>query len=193
MSPELHAAADAFVYDVAMVLHVTDLLGEPGLALRNEGTAWSLRQTVGHLAANYEKYAAAFERRLAGERAIPPRDPSRSNEAIAEAERDTPSAELAGRLLEARRRILAALAAFSPGQETSPLSDGSRSLLEVAGIWSRHGAEHAVDFLEAAPHLAGDRLVLNWVFHPMPGESPDLDRRRQALLARLGASQQKGS
>jgi hypothetical protein len=193
MSPELHAAADAFVYDVAMVLHVTDLLGEPGLALRNEGTGWTMRQTVGHLAANYEKYAAAFERRIAGERAIPPPDPSRSNEAIAEAERDTPTAELAGRLLDARRRILAALAAFSPGQESSALSEGSRSLVQVTTIWSRHGADHAVDFLEAAPQLAEERLVLNWVFHPAPGEPPDLDRRRQALLARLGAAEQKGS
>ena len=71
VSAGLRAAADGFIYDIAVLIHVADLLGEEGMEARCEATGWTTRQTLGHLVANYERYATLFGQRLAGE-PIPP-------------------------------------------------------------------------------------------------------------------------
>ena len=186
MSAALRAAADAFTYDIAMLIHVADLLEDVGLELRCDATGWTTRQSLGHLAANYERYATAFERRAAGQQPFAePYDAARNNPLIAEAERDTPPETLIERLRLARARILASMAHVSPGMERAPFGEGLPALLDVARAWSRHGAAHAVDFIEAAPTLATDLLVANWAFYPLEGEDARLDQRRKALLKQL--------
>lgn len=186
MSHELRAAADAFIFDVAMLLHVADVLGEEGMERRCDASGWTTRQTLGHLAANYERYAATLEMRIAGAPALPARnDPEAANPLIAEAERTTPLAELVVRTAAARSRIVEALGLVTPGQEVAPIRKGAPPLLVVVTGWSGHGSSHALDFIEAAPELARDALVLNWAYYPQPGEPPSLGQRREAMLNRL--------
>jgi hypothetical protein len=186
MSPGLRAAADSFIYDVAMLLHIAALLDDKALARTCPATGWTLRQTLGHLAVSYERYAGALERRLRGEYA--PWEPVPSAVTVA-AERDTAVDDLRRRMTAARQRILDALAAVTPGIEASPLAEGFPPLSEVVEAWSRHGSGHAVDFLEAAPERA-DALMMNWAYHPFPGEDPALDKRRRDLLSRLKAARE---
>jgi hypothetical protein len=189
MSPAIRAAADSFIYDVAMLLHVAALLDRAGLARICPATGWTLQQTLGHLTASYERYAGALERRVAGQHA--PWEPV-SSAVTAAAERDTPPEVLCERMASARARILHSLEAISPAMEAAPLADGYPPLGEVVTAWSRHGSGHAVDFLEAAPDLAEDPLILNWAYHAFPGEDPSLDQRRRDLLARLRAARKEG-
>jgi hypothetical protein len=182
MSPELRAAADSFIYDVAMLLHVSDSLGDRDFERTVAATGWTLRQTFGHVAASYERYAGALERRVRGEHA--PWEPVPSV-VTAAAEKETPADVLAERMLGARRRILASLEVVTPGQEASPLADGFPPLRQVVAAWARHGSGHSVDILEAAPDLGGDPLIIGWAFYPQPGEDGSLRGRRDALLERL--------
>ena len=193
VSAELRAVGDAFIYDIAVLLHVAELLGEEGMEARCDATGWTTRQTLGHLVANYERYAALFGQRLAGE-PIPPHgsDTDERNAMIAETERNTDPEVLLQRLQAARADIVQRLAAVSPAMERVEFGPGRPPLRELARAWSGHGASHAVDFLEAVPVLAEDAIVANWVFYPRDGEPASLHARRQTLLKQLRANAKKG-
>jgi hypothetical protein len=180
VSPELRAAADSFIYDVAMLIHVANSLDEAALAKVSAATGWTLRQTLGHVAASYERYSGALSRRLAGEHAPWPNVPSSETAAL---ERDTHVADVCGRLTAARASILASLEQVTPGQESAPLAEGFPPLGDVVERWSRHGSAHAVDFLETMPALGGDALILGWVLYPRAGEDAGLAARREPALA----------
>lgn len=181
MSPELRAAADSFIYDVSMLLHVSTLLDGERLGRVCGATGWTLGQTLGHLAASYEHYGRALSGRLAGE---PVTWPSPDCDAGV-VEPGMPGDALAARMAAARREILATVAAVPPAMESGPAADGLPSLRETLRAWAHHGSDHALDFLETAPELAADPLILNWAYYPHPGEPPALDARRKALLVRL--------
>jgi hypothetical protein len=183
MTPQLHAARDSFIYDVAMCVYVAETLPPEALGSVCEATGWTAAQTMEHLTANYERYADLFERRLSGQ-AVAISGGQSEQETVEPEAIDGPSEHIA-RLLAARRRILVSLERFTPGQESSPIAEGRKPLVEAATIWAAHASGHALDFIEAHPPFAADALVMGWAFSPQISEDDALRERRAALFKRL--------
>ena len=159
----LRAAADRFIYDIAALRTVADLLEDAEFAAVCPATGATVAATFGLLLQHYDAAVATIASPPAGAPQLPvvPVDPE----------------ELDELLVSAICNIVHALTALSARPPQPVVIDAAVSLSSI-------GANHALDFLEAVPELAQDPLLLNWAIFPVPGEPAGLHERRLALIKR---------
>lgn len=183
MTPEIRAAADRFILDTANVKYIATNLPPGGLEREVEGFGWSVRQLLAHVATNYERYAARLGGVVAGEPLSRDWDRATSdrlnNQAARRAKR-TPSRQIVRQLDEALIRLVGLLAGLPPGAADADF--GGRSLVERVTDWSKHCAEHGIDFIDALPELRFDPLMLNWLLYVDYTGDVEREARQRRLL-----------
>jgi hypothetical protein len=164
MTPELRAIIDRFMYEQATVTYIVMSLPPGGVERVMEGPGWTVRQLIAHFAGTQEGYAAATERWLAGQPALPDDfDTGRINAMTATANIETPLADLLARLRRSLRALFAAFHQVPDGDLEAPFA--GHTAIETFRSWGRHYRDHAFDLLDAAPELRFEPLVLNWILY----------------------------
>lgn len=180
MTPELRAIIDRFMYEQATVTHIVMSLPPGGIDRVMDGPGWTVRQLVAHFADTQEGYAAAIERWLAGEPALPDGfDAGRSNAMTAAANAGTPLPELLARLRKSLRTLFVALHHVPDARLEEPF-DG-HSAIETFHTWERHYRDHAFDLLGAAPEVKFEPLVLNWILYADFEDGRERSRQRALM------------
>ncbi len=183
VNPALQAAIDRFWLDGATLIYLASLVDDTLAARRCPSTAWTVRQTLAHLAESPVWYADAAEHLASGRPGFPSDpDPTARNAEQAARHADTPIEELATLLAVNRARALDALRALPSSRYLE--FPGGHLASAVANEWSLHYAEHAFDFLEALPELRTDALLIDWAFWA-DFEDDALNRRREALIRQV--------
>ncbi|MCL4242045.1 MAG: maleylpyruvate isomerase N-terminal domain-containing protein [Dehalococcoidia bacterium] len=164
MTPELRAILDRFMYEQATVTHIVTSMAPGGADRVLDGSGWTVRQLVAHLARAQEGYAAAISRWLAGEQVEGSDfDPDRTNAETAKANAETPLPELLVRLRMSLRALFEAFHGIADERLDGPF--GAYGALETFHAWERHYLDHGLDLLDAVPEVRYDPLVLNWILY----------------------------
>ncbi|MCA9830863.1 MAG: hypothetical protein R3B97_00145 [Dehalococcoidia bacterium] len=159
----LRAAADRFIYDIAALRTVADLLEDAEFDAICPATGATVAATFGLLLHHYDGAVATISQPAAGASELP----------IAHVGPEEVDELLASAICDIVQALTApSAAAAQPGVVDAVVSSSSI------------GANHALDFLEAVPELAQDSLLLNWAIFPVPGEPAGLHERRLALIKR---------
>lgn len=181
MEPDARAYADKLIYDVAMVRYMATSLPKGGLERTVPG-GWTVRQLLGHMGDAQSRYVAAISRALAGEKPFGDGfDPEQQNAAAAPGFAKAKLPALLAALVETRDAILGLLEPASQDQLDAPFSHGL-TLVGALRRWSGHLEGHALDFIDAAPELRVDPMVLNWLLYADFSAVPAWQERQQKLF-----------
>lgn len=185
MTPETRAAADRLILDVANVKYLAMTLGKGDLDRRCEATGWTMRQTIGHLAASLQVYGEALPRMAGGHEAAEERfDWDALNAETARRTAATPLPELLEALSGGRDGTIEALLALSEADLARPVT-ADVPLRAVIAAWMTHLSEHAIDFADTLPAARFDPMLLNWVLHADYSKSAARLERQQKLMAEV--------
>jgi hypothetical protein len=160
----LRTIADRFIFSNANLKYVAANLPKGGLERVVEDPGWTVRQTMGHLAATQDEYYAWVIGRWVRDEQ-PVRDPNH--------EVHTFNAETVVRfaktpledIIAALDRSLGVIVESLEGVDEAKLGDSfaSWSPLEGFEAWSHHIEQHAPGLIDALPEFKRDAMVLNWV------------------------------
>jgi len=185
VTPETRAAADRVILDVANVKYLAMTLGKGDLDRRCEATGWTIRQTIGHLAASLQVYGEALPRMAAAVGAAEePFDWDVLNAETARRTAATPLPALLDALSRGRDATIEALLALSEQDLAQPVT-ASVPLRAVIAAWMTHLSDHAIDFADALPLARFDPMLLNWVLHADYSTSAPRLARQQQLMAEV--------
>lgn len=179
----LRTIADRFIFSNANLKYIAGNLPKGGLERVVEGSRWTVRQTIGHLAATQDEYyARVIGRWVRNEQ--PVRDPNREVHS-ANAETATRFAKTSlEEMIPLLDRSLAVIVESLEGVDEAKLEDvfASWSPLEGFEAWSHHIEQHAPELMDTLPEFKRDPMVLNWVLG-IEYEGNEQGRQWQVRLA----------
>lgn len=184
MLPELHAAADRIVFDVANAKYAGAIAGKRGLERKAPGSEWTVRQALGHLAFALHRYADVIPAFAAGEPAH--FDPESDNVDDARRSAKLPLPDILDTMAAGRDRLIAVLETLDEAALDRPVR-GDLRLRGVVAAFAGHAEHHAIDFADALPRARMDPVILNWVLHADYTGRPALFERQQKLAAEVRA------
>lgn len=186
MVPAIRALADRFTYDTATLKYVAAAAPEGGLDRMTEGSGWSVRQVLAHLALNQQRYADTVEQWLRDPRSADPGgDPTDVNARMATETSDLPPERIIAIFDDSIRRLVAATDQVEEPALEQPL--GLWNVVDVLASWSRHAGAHARDLVSALPELRTDPMVLNWALFIDFSGRPESAEWQARLLSEVRA------
>lgn len=182
MQPELRAAADKLIFDVATAKYVASILGKRVLDRRIESLDWTARQLIGHLALSLEAYAGALERVASGEGGLARSDWDAANAEMAAKTEKARLPDLLETMSNARDHAIGALSRMDQQSLSREVREGV-SGADVVESCLGHFEEHGLDLADAEPALRRDPMMLNWLLYADFQGQPELLERQERLAA----------
>lgn len=185
MLPEMRAAADRFIFDVANAKYAGAIAGKRGLERKAPGSDWTVRQQLGHLAFALHRYADVIPALSAGEPAN--FDPKTDNVEDARRSAKLPLPDIFDTMSAGRDRVIAVLETLDEAALDRPVR-GDLRLRDAVTAFVNHAEHHAIDFADALPQARMDPMILNWVLYADYDLQPALFERQQKLAAEVRAA-----
>lgn len=180
MLPEMRAAADKLVLDVANLRYIVSLLDRKDAARRTPG-GWPVHQVLGHIALSLGANAGAVDDLLKADSAaaVPGNGQGPNVERAVEAA-NMPLQQVMALLAVNRDRCIERYGRLREDELSRPVV-GDSTLLQVMHSWLAHIEEHALDLADGLPQLRLDPMVLNWLLWADFAARPHLFARQQKL------------
>ena len=125
---------------------------------------WTVRQTIGHIVAAYERFAYYISRAVEGEAVdADALDPDELNAAAVAESCDTPLQALLARIDLSTTSLIALYRGFR--EATNLTASQEAEVVDVITESAEHMSHHAIDLVDAVPELRTDPMVLNWVLY----------------------------
>jgi hypothetical protein len=181
--PAVRAVADRFIIDTANVKYIVEYLPKGGEKRPVPNSAWTVGQTIGHLAMAHALYAAIIERLVAGDSRLPPGfDPDRTNAEEAKSTLKWRSKRLIAELDASLKVLLVAFEKMDASHWETRIN-GRFPVSDFLSGGAQHIAIHGLDVADALPELRFDPIVINWLLYVDFSASPELFERQQKLFA----------
>jgi len=184
MLPEMRAAADKLIFDVATTKYVASIIGKRALDRRIDSLGWTVRQLLGHLAFSLETYADQVAALAAGDDSAARIDWDAANAEAAEATAKRRLPELLDTMSGARDRCIAEFSRLDEQALERQVRDGM-TIRQIVNGCMGHFEEHALDLTDAEPRLRQDPMVLNWILYADFERHPRLKARQEQLVAEV--------